>query len=287
MFANCDGGLSRYGQRGVCGGAVRHRAGDNPISGESCLASETIICARRSPAASCAPALVREAIFVQIEVVAGCGSDLGWASSALGIDLRLADPFRASELYRYAWLVGRLPVRVSIPSTLGVAFAVRVAVALGMAAKLEFPPGEAIAWDELEQVLDLYLHGRFVAQPIEPFHSLLQAAFHRRRENVWRVQDEDPAHVRYISEQGRPLLPRRLEGKPSIQLDRRFVARWGTVASRPGLACCGCAFEDTCRGYFQWPEPSSCCNARPLLERIARAAAQLADDVKREGATPA
>ena len=251
------------------------------------MAQANIILARRSPATFCTPALAQEAVFVQIDVVAGCGSDLGWASSAQGIDLRLVDPSQASELYRYAWLVGRLPVRVSIPSTAGVALAVRIAVASGMAVKLEFPLEQAVAWNELEVVLDLYLHGRFVAQPVEPFHSLLQAAFQHRRENVWRVQDEDPAHVRYVSGQGQPLLPGRFEGKPSVQWDNRFVARWRTVASRPGLACHGCSFEGTCRGYFQWPEPTPCCDARPLLERITRSAEQLADDLKREGATSA
>jgi hypothetical protein len=224
---------------------------------------------------------------VQIDVVTGCGSDLGWASSAQGIDLRLTDPLQAGELYRYAWLVGRLPVRASIPSRVAVAFAVRIATALGMAVKLEFPPNEAAASDELQDVLELYLHGRFVAQPVEPFHSLLQAAFHQRRENVWRVQDEDPAHVRYLSGQGRPTLPGRFERKPAAQLDKRFVARWRTAASRPGLACCGCSHEENCRGYFQWPEPASRCEAQPLLERIARAAGQLADDLKREGASSA
>ena len=143
-------------------------------------------------------------MYVQIDVATGCGSDLGWASSARGLDLRLIEPDQASELYRYAWLIGRLPVRVSIPSTPGVASAVRIAIALGMAVKLAFPPQAAYAWSELDDVLDLYLHGRFVGQPVEPFHSLLQAAFQRRRENVWRVQDEDPACVRFVSGQGQP-----------------------------------------------------------------------------------
>ena len=263
------------------------RGGFRLIGEEFRLAQETIICARRSPAASCIATRVREAKFVQIDIVAGCGSDLGWASSARGIDLRLADPLQASELYRYAWLVGRLPVRVSIPSTAGVASAVHIAIALGMAIKLEFPPDEAVTCDELEGVLDLYLHGRFVGQPVEPFHSLLQAAFHHRPENVWRVQDEDPAYFRYISGEGQPMLPGRLDRKPTTQLDKRFVACWRPAASRPGLPCCACPFEDTCRGYFQWPDPSSRCNARPLLERIAQAARELAEDLKRAGASPA
>ena len=251
------------------------------------MAQETIISARRSPAACCSATLLQQALFVQIDVVAGCGSDLGWAMSARGIDLRLADPLQANELYRYAWLVGRLPVRVSVPGTSGVPSAVRVSVALGMAVKLEFPPDAAADWDDLADVLDLYLHGRFVAQPVEPFHSLLQATFHHRPENLWRVQDEDPEHVRYLSAQSQPIVAGRFERNPRVCLDERFVARWRATASRPGLACCGCSFEERCRGYFQWPDPSSSCAARPLLARIAQAADQLADDLKREGACPA
>jgi hypothetical protein len=229
--------------------------------------------------------MVGRATYVQIDVAAGCGSDLGWAASARGLDLRLIEPGQASELYRYAWLIGRLPVRVSIPSTPGVSFAVRIAIALGMAVKLAFPPRAAHAWEELGDVLDFYLHGRFVGQPVEPFHSLLQAAFHHRRENVWRVQDEDPAWFRFISGQGQPTQSSRFERQPDVPLDKRFVARWRAVAASPDSACCDCPFQRDCGGYFLWPDPSTQCNARSLWNRIVQAAEQLTDDLQREGAS--
>ena len=169
----------------------------------------------------------------------------------------------------------------------GVASAVRIAIALGMAVKLAFPPRAAYAWSELDDVLDFYLHGRFVGQPVEPFHSLLQAAFHRRRENVWRVQDEDPACVRFVSGQGQPTLPSRFECQADVRLDKRFVARWRAAAASPGSACCDCRFQSDCCGYFLWPDPSTQCDALPLWNRIAQAAVQLTDDLQREGASPA
>ena len=60
--------------------------------GRGCLARETIICAGRSAASSNVAALIAKASYVQIEVATGCGSDLGWASSARGLDLRLIEP---------------------------------------------------------------------------------------------------------------------------------------------------------------------------------------------------
>ena len=248
------------------------------------MARETIICAGRSAASPSVAAFTEKAMYVQINVATGCGSDLGWASSARGLDLRLTEPGQASELYRYAWLVGRLPVRVSISSTPGVASAVRIAIALGMAVRLVFPPQTTHAWNELDNVLDFYLHGRFVGQPIEPFHSLLQAAFHHRGENVWRVQDEDPAYVRFVSGQGQPTLSSRFECQPDVPLDKRFVARWRAVAASPGSACCDCRFQRDCCGYFLWPDPSMQCDARSLWNRIVQAAEQLTDDLQRQGA---
>lgn len=240
----------------------------------------TIIHAGRASASPQAASRVRRALFVQLQVAADCGSDLGWAAFAQGIDLLLADPRQANELYRYAWLVGRLPVRVSIPSIPAVTSAVRIATGLGMAVKLAFPPDQTAACDELADVLELYLHGRFVTRPVEPFHSLLQAMFHRRAENVWCVQEEDPAEFCYVSAEGRRLVPDRFARTPSGKLDQRFVTRWGASVSRAGGVCDGCPFVASCRGYFQWPEPSPQCKAKPLLARIASAAERLADDVQ-------
>ena len=251
------------------------------------MARETIVCAGRSAASPNVAALIGKALYVQIDVAMGCGGDLGWASSAHGLDLRLIEPSQASELYRYAWLIGRLPVRVSIPTTSGVASAVRIAIALGMAVKLAFPPRAAHDWEELDEVLDFYLHGRFVGQPVEPFHSLLQAAFARRREDVWRVQDEDPAYVRFATGQGQPTRPSRFECQGDGPLDNRLVARWRTVAARPGSACCDCRFLRDCGGYFLWPELSTHCNVPSLWNRVVQAAEQLTDDLQQEGASPA
>jgi hypothetical protein len=257
------------------------------ISGGFCLAREIIICAGRSAASANVASLVGQAIYVQIEVASGCGSDLGWATSARGLDLRLTDPHQARELYRYAWLIGRLPVRVSIPSTASVAFAVRISVALGMAVKLAFPPHAAYAWSELDDVLDFYLHGRLVDQPIEPYHSLLQAALDHRRDNIWCIQDEDPASVRFLSGQGESTLPSRFANQPDVRLDKRFVARWRSVATSPGSACRDCSFQRDCGGYFLWPDTSPTCEAKAVWTRIVQAARQLTVDLQGEGASPA
>src|SRR5262249_37519205 len=113
--------------------------------------------------------------------------DLIHWSENLPIDVVLRDP--ATEfplLYRLARLLETHPVRVSIPVVAGFSKAVKVAVSLNLAVKLEMvrqPDRELI--EELSTVLDLYLHRTTVSQPVEWFHSLFLSFYSGQPTTLW------------------------------------------------------------------------------------------------------
>jgi hypothetical protein len=97
------------------------------------------------------------------------------------VDLVLGDPARDyPALYRCATLIERHPVRVTVPVVAGFAKAVKLAVSLHFAVKLQVGQPDPALIEELRQVLDLYLHRAAVDQPVEFFHSVLFGFLHER-----------------------------------------------------------------------------------------------------------
>ena len=113
-------------------------------------------------------------------------------------------------LYRHAKLLDKHPVRVSIPVTPTLFKAVKVANALSFAVKLEVGQPEPAAVEAMRAVLDFYLHHTAVAQPVEFLHTSLGSFYHQEPVTLWDVQEEDPAHLRYVTDDGRETIARRL-----------------------------------------------------------------------------
>lgn len=202
-------------------------------------------------------------------------------SEGLAIDLVLSDPLADfAQLYRYAKLLDNHPVRVSVPVVTGFDKAVRLALSLQFAVKLEVGQPDARLVEVLAVLLDAYLHRPTVSQPIEPFHSLLLAFLQDEPVSLWAIQEEDPALVRLVDEHGEERLPGKLaDVAPAID-PTGFVERWGETLVEEGAACAHCDFFRCCGGYFKWPQRDyDCSGVKGIFETLQQAGADLRRDL--------
>lgn len=203
-----------------------------------------------------------------------------WEQS-VPLDLVMRQP--ADEfplLYRFSQLLDKHQIRVSIPVTTGFAHAVRLALALQFSVKLEVAQPDRDLIDELNKVLDLYLHRSTVSQPVEFFHSIFLSFFHQEPSSLWFIQEEDPEQTRFVSDQGEESLSQRLNGLPFPNHNelRPVEQQLGGEKSE----CDDCEFFDRCGGYFKWPNKDySCDGVKTLFGTIRAAAAELRADLNR------
>jgi hypothetical protein len=176
------------------------------------------------------------------------------ADWAYGLPLELAMLYPAEEfplLYRHAKLLDKHPIRVSIPVTSGFSKAVQVACSLQYSVKLELHQPTPAAIDELRGVLAFYLHQSSVAH----------------------INEEDPAHLRYITDDGRETIVRRLVSESVAGDLNSFVARLEVELLAEGGECAGCEFFKNCGGYFKWPHRDFSCDGVKLVFRALQDAA--------------
>ena len=232
----------------------------------------------------------------------GVGPLTDWAQS-IALDLVMTEP--ADEfplLYRFTPLLDKHRIRVSVPVRAGFGNAVRLALALHFAVKLEVgQPGPELI-EELNKVLQLYLHRATVSQPIEYFHSTFLSYFHQEPANLWFIQEEDPEQIRFVSEAGEESVTPRLIGRTSptpgspagqpgwdgtvsagvrFQLPERSRRRIKSKATSAASECDSCEFFDRCGGYFKWPNKDFDCAGVKGLFSTLRAAAELRNDLRR------
>ncbi len=203
-----------------------------------------------------------------------------WAPG-LPLELVMADP--AAEfplLYRHTNLLDNHPVRVMIPACPGFGKAVKVAVALDFAVRLEVGQPEPALIEELAEVVTFYLRQPTVAQPIEYFHSVLLGFYHDDPAPLWMLLDEDPHDLRYVSDAGVESLPGRLAG---IAVDLAVETEQGEWIERvlaAGEDCRSCEFVRSCGGYFKWPNRDyDCAGVKRLFGQLQEAAAELRRDL--------
>lgn len=205
--------------------------------------------------------------------------DLG--AEGLAIDLHLSDPAKNfAHLYRYVELLANHPVRVSIPVATDFEKAVKLAVSLQFAVKLQVGQPTPVLIGPLTRLLDDYLHRSTVAQPVEFFHSLLFGLLRSQPADLWAIQEEDPALVRYVDDQGRERPPGELAESELGADPDAFVERWldGLVAE--GTECAECPYARTCRGYFKWPHRGyDCAGVKTIFQALTEAALELGSDL--------
>lgn len=190
----------------------------------------------------------------------------GWGRG-IPFDIVLTDPgVEFPLLYNFSRLLDKHPIRASIPVKAGFAKAVRLALALKFAVKLDIGQPDAPAVDELTDVLNLYLHQPDVAQPLEYFHSVFLSFYDREPFDLWRIQEEDPEYFSFVSEDGIQTCSSRFGGVDPATADR-------TNGSRD---CASCEFFESCRGYFKWPDSSyNCDGVRSIFSGLEAEASEL------------
>ena len=173
-------------------------------------------------------------------------------------------------LYRHARLLDKHPVRVSIPVLPDLFNAMKVATSLRFTIKLEVGQPEPAAIEAMQSVLDFYLHHPSVSQPIEFFHTSLMALYNRNPVTLWDVQEEDPAYVRYVTDDGRETLARRPLGVRVSSDLGCFVAVFQQELLAARDECYACEFWAYCGGYFKWPRQDYSCSGVKTLFRVLR-----------------
>ena len=134
--------------------------------------------------------------------------------------------------------------------------------------------------DLVARLLDDYLHKSTVTQPIEYFHSLLLGFCDHEAINLWAIQEEDPALIRYVDEQGEEHLPGRLIDADYSSSPANFVADWEASLSTEGAECLDCPFFTHCRGYFKWPRRDyDCAGVKTLFTALQQAGGELERDL--------
>ena len=146
---------------------------------------------------------------------------------AVPVDLVVQNPEADLPLlYRYTPMRAERPVRVSVAVMPGFSKVVRLALSLDFAVKLELFQPEPALIDELLHIAGLYLHQSTVSHPVEYIHSMFLAFYHGDPINLWTVQEEDPACMRYITDQGTETISRRFAGVDLNQDITSFIEKF-------------------------------------------------------------
>jgi len=185
-----------------------------------------------------------------------------------------------STLYRHAKLLDKHPIRVSIPVMPGFSKAVKLAASLRFAVKLEVGQPDPGLIDEMSSVLDFFLHHSSVSQPVEYFQSSLLAFYNHQATTLWSIQEEDPARIRYITDDGEEIVSPRLRGAKVTGRIDSFVYDFKSSLIASASECCGCEFLENCGGYFKWPRGEySCDGVKSIFRTLKGAAAELKNDL--------
>lgn len=205
---------------------------------------------------------------------------MGWGN-AIPVELIVSDTCRDLPLlYRYAPLLAGHPIRVSVPLAPGFGKVVKLAISLNFAVKLEGGQPDASLLDEMQRIALLYLHQSTVSEPIEFFHSLFLAFYHRQPVTLWTIQEEDPSLVSYITDTGEETMPGRLAGMEVPGDFSTFVQETQKRPAGEEGECAGCEFLMHCQGYFKWPlREYRCDGVKALLRTLRSAAEELRTDI--------
>jgi hypothetical protein len=183
-------------------------------------------------------------------------------------------------LYRHAKLLDKHPVRVSISALPGLFKAVKVASALRFPIKIEVGQLDPVAIEAMQAVLDFYLHHPSVSQPVEFFHTSLLSFYHQAPVPLWDAQEEDPAFVRYVTDDGRETIARHPGGLPVTGDLGGFVVQLQQEILAEGGECGACEFFAYCGGYFKWPHKDyGCSGVKTLFRTLRDASAALRHDL--------
>lgn len=200
---------------------------------------------------------------------------------AVPLDIVIRNPaLEFPLLYNFSKLLDKHPIRASIAVKPGFVKAVRLALALKFAVKLEVEQPEPALIEEMTEVLDLYLHRPNVSQPVEYFHSIFLSFYRQEPASLWFVQEEDPEYFRFITDEGVETVSPRFAGVDPKSITGNRAAAGLEARPREGIECDTCEFLDRCGGYFKWPDRDfSCEGVKTIFATLSAAAVELREDL--------
>jgi hypothetical protein len=220
-----------------------------------------------------------------LQVEGMLGDSDAWAEAAqcdsdIPLDVVLSDP--ASEfsgLYRLVDACAVRDIRVTVPAAPGLLKAVKLAAALRLPVRVlpGQPTAEVLA--ELNEALELYLHGPMVEAPVEFFHTLLATMSGADADSLWMILEEDPAVFLHYDADGHAVLPRSSAIESAEISPAVFVENHLKRLVEQGAECATCPWRRPCNGYFKWPDPTYSCEGVKQLFSLIRAAA---DEIGRD-----
>jgi hypothetical protein len=272
--------------REMRGSLERRAVYDIPLEALPAYRGRRVIVRARSPARVvllCRGLPDVDVVAVQLEDLPKQVEALSDWGHGIPIQLTMLDPaVEFPALYRYVRLVDTHPIRVVMPVRHGFSRAVKLAISLEMAVKLDVGQPSPRQVDELASVLDFYLHTPSCRQPIDFFHGTLRALYRRSSATLWDIQDEDPARVRRVEDDGTQTLGRADAPGPPETLLPTFLAHFRRSLLTQATECCTCEFWGACAGYFKWPRRDyDCRGVKTLFRVLVAAAAELRADVER------
>ncbi len=222
-------------------------------------------------------------VYIQLLSLNAEVDDLVQWGGSVPVDLLMRDPETEFPLlYKFSDLLDNHPVRISIPIVPGLNKAAKLAISLNFAVKLEMVQRlDQTLIEELGQLLQLYLHRPNVAAPVEFFHSAFLALYHEEHTSLWSIQEEDPANVLYITDDGQEAISRRFAGAGLTGDLGNFVVDYQKQLLAEKTECDGCEFYDICGGYFKLPDKQYQCDGVKSLFRVLKeSAGELKSDLE-------
>jgi hypothetical protein len=191
-------------------------------------------------------------------------------------EIMLFNPPEFPKLYRFSDLLGRHPVRVSVAAKPGLFNAAKLALSMNMPVRLYFGQPEPAVVEDAIKLADYSFHGMEVNQPAEFFHSLIMSNFAGAAMPIWAIQEEDPQHFKYVTDQGVIENYRLGTCADAALLD---AISQGAELPETFKDCRKCDHKAICRAYFKFPDPTYDCSAViELLDFCLSTAAELKND---------
>jgi hypothetical protein len=94
---------------------------------------------------------------------------------------------------------------------------------------------------------------------------------------LWAIQEEDPALVRYVTDDGVEIVSPRFAGTPDAVASSLNDFQNALMAER--CERCGCEFWEQCGGYFKWPRREFTCDGVKAIFQTLR---ESAEDLRRD-----
>jgi len=195
--------------------------------------------------------------------------------SGIPIELVVTNPeTEFAQLYHFAKLLDKHPLRVLIPATPGFSRAVKVAASLQMSIKLDVGQPDPRVVSELSKVLEFFLQDPLEASLIQFFQGFLMARVNEEPVTMWEIQEEDPSLVRYVTDDGTETIARLPRNGDIVGRIDSFIDDFKLRLFLSRSECYSCDFFGNCAGYFKWPLPDYRCDGVKLIFRNLKNAAK-------------